>query len=670
MNTPLSPKTPSRRLVILLLCLVLVLGAFLRLYELGASGVGNMYYAATVQSMVLSGKNFFFAAFEPGGSVSVDKPPLGFWVQALFAAVLGVNGFSLALPNALAGILSIGLVYRLVQQAFGPWPGLFSALALALMPITIATERNNTIDGLLVMVLLLAAWAFLTAAKKGSLGWLLCGAFLVGVGFNIKMLQAFLPLPAFFAVYFFGKTPGWMRKIAHLTLAGLLLLVVSFSWAAVVDLTPAESRPYVDNTSSNSVFELIFGHNGLSRLARGLGRSTPALPSDAVPGQPPNQVLPGQRPPGNGQPGLPGGVLPPGAAPPGLPGGMPTSPQSGAPGSMDFGVPGTLRLFTQPLADEASWLLIFALGGAAWVGLLLWKQPWDEKGLSLVLWAGWLLPELVYFTYSNGIMHAYYLVMAGPPIAALAGAAVWAAWQTISGNRVVGWAAIGLLTLAALVVQMIILNGLERQPVWALALAGIFMLAGLGLVLASKVRPWTAPLALGLWLVAMLFIPGWWSFLTTFNPAPNAALPSAGDVSNGARPAGNLGLPQGGAPNRWQNQGPLVQYLLDNTPAGTYLVATGSANEAAPFILQTRRPVLALGGFSGQTNVIGIEKFSALVASGQLRFVLSNGVDRHPQIRRWVEQNCRPVRGFALPQPGPSAPGQPGSTPSLLDCAP
>ncbi|MFQ5341101.1 MAG: ArnT family glycosyltransferase [Anaerolineae bacterium] len=166
-----------------------MLGAFLRFYQLGAYSIGNTYYAATVKSMLTSWHNFFYAAFEPGGSVTVDKPPLGFWVQAISAYFLGVNGFALALPNALAGLGSILLVYHLVRRRFGVWPGLAAALALAVTPVTIAAERNNTIDGLLVFVLLLAAWAFLKASESGKLRHLLLGVFLVGLGFNIKMVD-------------------------------------------------------------------------------------------------------------------------------------------------------------------------------------------------------------------------------------------------------------------------------------------------------------------------------------------------------------------------------------------------------------------------------------------------------------------------------------------------
>lgn len=175
------------------LVLVLLLGVLLRFYNLGAGGVGNTYYAAAVKSMLMSWHNFFFVAFEPGGSVSVDKPPLGFWVQALSAHFLGVTGFALALPNAIAGLLSIFMVYQLIRRPFGVWAGVAAALTLAIMPVAVATERNNTIDGLLVFVLLLAAWAFLQAVYTKKVSWLFLGAFIVGLGFNIKRCRPFCP---------------------------------------------------------------------------------------------------------------------------------------------------------------------------------------------------------------------------------------------------------------------------------------------------------------------------------------------------------------------------------------------------------------------------------------------------------------------------------------------
>ena len=238
-SSPISKRQAI--LVSALLLLILVLGAFLLFYHLGGSGVGNQYYAAAVKSMLQSSHNFFFVAFEPGGSISVDKPPLGFWVQCLSAYFLGVTGFALALPNAIAGVTSIYLVFLLIRRPFGVWAGLLAALVLALTPVAISAERNNTIDGILMCVLLLAALAIMQSVYTRKVGWLFLGVFLVGLGFNIKMLQAFLPLPAFYAVYFFAARYMWWQKILHLAAASLLLLVVSFSWAVAVDLTPEKS---------------------------------------------------------------------------------------------------------------------------------------------------------------------------------------------------------------------------------------------------------------------------------------------------------------------------------------------------------------------------------------------------------------------------------------------
>ena len=84
-----------------------------------------------------------------------------------------------------------------MRRWFGTAAGLLAALALAITPVVVATDRNNTIDSTLILVLLLAAWAFSRAAEGGRARFVLLGAGLLGLGFNIKMLEAFLPLPAF-----------------------------------------------------------------------------------------------------------------------------------------------------------------------------------------------------------------------------------------------------------------------------------------------------------------------------------------------------------------------------------------------------------------------------------------------------------------------------------------
>jgi len=680
--------------------LIILLGAFLRFYQLGAYSIGNIYYAATVKSMLTSWHNFFFAAFEPGGSVSVDKPPLGFWVQALSAYFLSVNGFALALPNALAGVLSIPLLYLLVKKQFGIWAALAAALVLAVVPVTVSTERNNTIDGLLVFVLLLAVWAAWHSVASGKFRYLLLGAFIVGLGFNIKMLQAYMILPAIYALYLFGAKHAWWKRIVHLVIASLLLLVVSLSWVVIVDLTPADSRPYVGSSTNNTEMELIVGHNGLSRLfaqpRRGPANvrdDRPAVAADAQPNLPlrpplqPYGGLPDQYQAPYSRPGqAPYGQSP--LLPANEPSGQnPTLPQANPIGNQpnlnpgnfaEIGKAGVLRLFSEPLVTEASWLLPLALLGILVViGVIGWKWPLSEKHLAIVLWAGWLLPAALYFTFTTGLFHAYYLIMLGPPLAALTGATVWALERVLQNRRWLGWALTALLSGLTLAFEIFTLKNYPQYSKTVTAFSLVFWLAGI-VMLASRKNVgamwlgdgWKRHLALGLVILGLIVSPLTWSGLTTFNESADVALPKAGPGD-------------GNQPQNWSTdfltpiQQRILAYLEANIPTGGYLLATPNAREASSYILETGRPVLTFGGFMGSDNIIDAGGVAQMVADGELRFILDTGElsNAKPEIAAWVKQNCTPVLIPGLGQrpaaQGPSAAPLPGAqqqTLTLFDC--
>jgi 4-amino-4-deoxy-L-arabinose transferase-like glycosyltransferase len=135
-NKTSTPATPLWQH--LAVAAILLLSAFLNFYRLGQVGYSNHYYAATVKSMLTNWHNFFFASFDSGGFVSVDKPPLALWIQAASAELFGFQGLSLVLPQALAGVLSVAVLYHLVRRIFGPLAGILSALTLAVTPITVA----------------------------------------------------------------------------------------------------------------------------------------------------------------------------------------------------------------------------------------------------------------------------------------------------------------------------------------------------------------------------------------------------------------------------------------------------------------------------------------------------------------------------------------------------
>src|SRR6266436_1918944 len=280
---------------------ITLISVFMNFYQLGQNGFGNLYYAAGVRSMLDNWHNFFFVAYDPGGFVTIDKPPLGFWLQVASAKLFGFTPFSVFLPQALAGVLSVLLLYYLVRRHFGVVAGLLAALALAVSPISVVTNRNITIDSTLALVLLVGAWAVMRAAETGRLRWLLLSAAVVGIGFNVKMLEAFLVVPAYGLLYLLAAPISLWKRIGQLALAGIVLLAISLSWALVVDLTPASMRPYVGSSQNNSEISLALGYNGINRLVGQFGRggnaTAPRGNGGAFPGGAP-PTFPGTSPAG------------------------------------------------------------------------------------------------------------------------------------------------------------------------------------------------------------------------------------------------------------------------------------------------------------------------------------------------------------------------------------
>ena len=254
---------------------VLLVAAVLRLVRLDDNGFGTAYYAAGVRSMLQGAWLFFCNAFDPAGFISLDKPPIAFWIQTVFAAVLG-TGWSIHLPQALAGVASVALLYRLVRPVGAP-AAIVAALLLAIMPIAVAIDRSNNTDAWLIFFLLLAA----RIALRGRGLSLVVAMALLGLAFNAKMLAALVCGPALLAGWLLAGSLDWRQRLGWMTAAAVTLAVVSLSWAMAFDLTPKASRPYAGSSHDNSMLELIVMHNGLSASCANAG-TRPRRPRDAL----------------------------------------------------------------------------------------------------------------------------------------------------------------------------------------------------------------------------------------------------------------------------------------------------------------------------------------------------------------------------------------------------
>src|SRR5713101_7984418 len=584
-NTP----TQSRWWHRLALVGIMLVSIFMNFYQLGQNGFGNLYYAAGVRSMLNNWHNFFFVSYDPGGFVTLDKPPLGFWLQVASAKLFGFTPFSIFLPQALAGVLSVLLLYHLVRRHFGVVAGLLAALALAISPISVLTNRNNTIDSTLVLVMLLGAWAVLRAAESGKLRWLLLCAVFVGLGFNIKMLEAYLVVPAYGLLYLLAAPRRIWVRIGHLALAALLLLAISLSWAVAVDLTPAASRPYVGSSQNNSEISLALGYNGIQRLLGQFGfgsRNSGSANGNTTRPFPPA---------GTGGGTVTGDFPRPGSGGSGQP---PQGMGGNGGGMFNTGNPGLLRLFNEPLGGQIVWLLPMALLGMlalAWQRRPQFRE--DRQQQSLVLWGTWLLTMAVFFSVAT-FFHQYYLSTFAPAICALFGIGVVVMWQDFRRSGWRGW----LLPLALLLTALEQIHIIVSNPswgTWLIPLIAIPCALAAAILFAARLLPrlrvnvGVVAAALCVALLALMLTSAVWSTIPVLADQA-VSLPVAG-------PSGQIG---GFGGSRSTSNTALIKYLEAHKGSAKYLVAVVSSNEADSIILETNQPVMALGGFSGSDPIL------------------------------------------------------------------
>lgn len=624
------------------ICAMLILALAIRLWQLDRNGWGTEYYAAAVRSMLESGHNFFFNAFDPAGFVSIDKPPVAFWVQAASARLLGFSSVSLLLPQVLEGAAGILILYHLVQRRFGITAALLAALVLALTPISVAVDRANNTDACLVMVLLLSGWAMTLAVERGRFGWLMAALALVGLGFNVKMLAACVVLPGFTALYLYGAPIGLVRRVLHLAGAGLIFAVVALSWCVAYDIAAPDSRPYVDSTTENSMLELAIGHNGVQRFLPRFHRNraeTAAAPATA-------------NPDANNAPADPAAA-------------QQRRQAVAALRQLDNPPAGPLRLANRHLAGQLLWLLPLALiGFGAGLRRVGWRRPLAPEAASLLLWFGWALTYGVVYSAADGIFHTYYLVTMAPPLAALAGIAL------VELRRRGWWLPVALAATAAWqgYIEAPYIGNLsaENWRLWlfVLLVAGT-ILGALGLLAPAALRRG----ALAVALVALLATPTAWALSTVIGRGYSVSAPAA-SIALLAGPGELTDLrPRFGGMTRDVPPAQLLPYLEAHHGSETYLMATANSRLAAPLIIESGQPVMAMGGFTGANPILSVEQLTELVEQGQLRYVLIadpdlidrafNAAPVQAPLVDWVRAHGQPVdpaewRG--TPDPAPQEP--------------
>lgn len=639
------PVAAARRWEPWALAGVLVLAGVLYLWALGDRAL-QPYYAAAVRSMTESPRAFFFAGFDPAGVISIDKTPFAFWVQGVGVWVFGYHWWAIALVQAIEGVASVFVLHRVVRRWAGERPALLAALVLAVSPITVALDRSNQADCLMVLLLLLAAYAVTRAVEKApdsGFGWLIWAGVFVGLAFFAKMLAAWIVLPAL-GVAYLAAPVRWPVKLLRLLVAGVVAAAVSVAWPVFFSLWPAGDRPFVGSTTSNSIWDLIFGYNGFGRVS---GGSIGSL----------------------------GNVL-------------------GSFGAVFSGSPGVTRLFGADVGGQVGWLLPVALAsviGAAIVWLRT-RGGTVRQRAGWLLWSGWLIIAGLVFSFAGGIFHRYYTVELAPAIAATAAVGLWTAWGWYRAGR-----RLGLLLPAAIVVTVgYAFYLLDQTPDWQPWLRYAVLAVGVLAAVALLVRRIAPRAALAAGLAAVLAGPLAFSVDTmlapdsVFSQADPIAGPSTADTmatisgAFGANPVIQAFADfMGGAQTLTTGQREVLAYVTAHAGGRRIPLAVELGSWGAdPYLMGSSTPAVALGGYLGLDPAPTTAQLGDWATGGQLGYVLfpdvlrrlakapsggggsGAGIDANALVGRvrWTSTHCRPVPPDRI---GPAA-AQAGI---LFDCA-
>jgi 4-amino-4-deoxy-L-arabinose transferase-like glycosyltransferase len=571
-------------------------------YAWGAGDVElEPFYGAAARSMSQSLHNFFFGSFDPQGTITVDKLPGGLWPQAISLRIFGFHTWAVVLPQIVFGVLTVLVLYRAVRRLAGPLAGLVAVAVITVTPVSVALNRGNVADSLLVLLTVLAADAASAALTTGRLRSLVLAGVWIGLGFQAKMGQAWLIAPALALAYVIAAPASLRVRLTHLGLAGAVTVVVSLSWMTVVTLVPADQRPYIDGSTNNSVYIMVFDYNGIARLGGGTLFGTPPTPTPFL---------------------------------------VQAEEESNS-NQVAKVSPSWHRLLSGLVGRDYGWLLPAALIAAfAVLAERRGRDRRDPMRAGVVLWGTWLI--VLFGLFSGGTrLNSYYTAALVPAVAALcgAGAATFLRHRQRMGAR-------GLLALAVAACTgygVYLLEGGADVPGWLVPAALVIAVGGgLAALLLPRIRGDAGSSALALAGVLACMLPlsavtGALMITRDFNPftapyQPGAKAEAAAfDVDSALLEA--------------QQE---VKRLADRyrTPIP---FAIDSSQLAGPYVFASGEEVLPIGGFKGGVPEPTVGQLEADVTSGRLRAILvpTVPVSEDPRVV-WVRDHCALTNHSAL----------------------
>lgn len=586
------------------LVVLLVLTALLYTWGLDINGWANSYYSASAMAGAHDWTAFFYGSSDPGNAITVDKPPLSIWIMSASVRLFGLNSWSLLVPQALMGVLTVFLIYSMVRRRFGAAAGLLAATFMAVTPVSTVMFRYNNPDALLILLMTGIAFSLLQAIDRGQPKWVVLAGALAGAGFLTKQLQIGVILPAAVLTYLIFAQATWPKRFVHLTLAGLAAIAASGWWLLVVQFTDPSERPFIGGSRTNSAVELALGYNGLDRLTG----------EDATR----------------------------------------TMSESAAAAAEALKLDAGFHRFLQPqFSGQFGWFIPFAIVGLT-VGVWYLRKRRNHVAKNALLFFAtiWFVTAASLLAYMSGILHPYYSLTAVPPICILASIGFIYLYRRVNQVR---FRVVLAVTLAVSLVLAFVtaVRSTADFPFLPLVIAG----AG-GLTLAIQLLPPPTLLIskISFWsLIATILLgPIIWSINTAASPHIGAAVVSGPSIlgtrtdhpDRDQRPPGTtesvVGVIWGDIP-----QPGVVQHIRETAEPVTWAAATVGSETAANLQLESGRAVLPVGGFDGTDPYPTLAEFQRWVQQGRVgALVVENlppltieGRGESARIVDWVRTN-------------------------------
>jgi 4-amino-4-deoxy-L-arabinose transferase-like glycosyltransferase len=153
---------------------------------------------------------------------------------------------------------------------------------LAVLPMEVITARSDTMDSVMMALLVLAAWLVVRAVEAGRARELYAAGAVVGLAFETKLFEALLPLPALALLFLLGSQAAWSRRVRQMLVAGVVMACVGLAWPAAFAAIGATSRPYPIGSTNGSIWNTVFVWNGFGRVSSGSPSSVAASPAAAL----------------------------------------------------------------------------------------------------------------------------------------------------------------------------------------------------------------------------------------------------------------------------------------------------------------------------------------------------------------------------------------------------